>query len=491
MGFFPHYDCNVSIFFIQYKNEIQKISLRPTISVAAYKAQSERAMPRQEGAIMKKILCIILLFSNIITAEIDIDTEDNDEISQLDQQEFRLDNIVQKPTTTWTKPVILDASYPTNTYTLESNTIYKPAPFYNYPQTYSSYPAAIIIAKDNITVDLAGCNLSLDPSSAGNFLLNNPTYGISVYQGVKNVRIVSSTPIQKGSISGFSGAAIYINGSAQSFNNYDIYSNMVKNVTILNLLITQNINGIYIANALRANVIDTDIIYNYSARVVYGIYCSNILEGLIQNCQIDQNLSFTDIYGIYLNDTTNFTVKNSQMNGNRSFQNGNATGLLITASSALTSTANQISNCFANRNLCSFVTGKKCIGFNINNLSHHNVIERCNAYACTHGPLYPGTTTPVTYPQGIGFQIDTGQFTQMDSNRSGYNDTYGFYDTAAISSSFWTNNTGILNTTANYNVTVPTSTGSEPLPTIILYPNDLTAYVGSGPVLENIEVQLP
>lgn len=439
---------------------------------------------------MKKILCIILLLPSIITAEIDIDIEDDDEISQIDQQEFRLDNIVQKPTATWTKPVILDASYPTNNYTLESNTIYKPTPFYSYPQTYTSYPAAIIIAKDNITVDLAGCNLSLHPSSAGNFLLNNPTYGISVYQGVKNVRIISSTPLQKGSISGFSGAAIYINGSAQSFNNYDIYSNMVKNVTILNLLITQNINGIYIANALRANVIDTDIIYNYSARAVYGIYCTNILEGLISNCQVNQNLSFTDIYGICLNDTINFTVQNSLMNGNRSFQNGNATGLLITASSSITSTANQISNCVANRNLCSFVTGKTCIGFNINNLSNHNVIEKCSASFCTHGPLYPGTSTPVTYPQGIGFQIDTGLFNQMHNNRSGYNDTYGFYDTAASSSSFWTSNTGLLNDTANYSVTVPTSTGSEPLPTIILYPNDLTPYSGSGPLLANIEVQL-
>jgi hypothetical protein len=448
---------------------------------------------------MKKIVLIILLLPNFIQAaseqsDIDHNNTNPHEIimTEEDLNNLRADLIPPKPNSTWTKPLIIDANnhdFDTmSVLRLENNIVYNPGQRYVYPSAYSDYPAAIIIAKDNMTIDLNGFNLSLDPSSAANFLTNNPTYGIAVYQGVKNVKIISSGPItRKGSISGFSGFAIYITGTIQNYNTYDIYSNFVKNIIIDNLLITQNINGIYILNALAATISNTNIIYNFSSRIVFGILYVNVLEGLIDSCKINQNFSFGDIFGVCLQDTNNVTVQNSEANYNRSFQSGNATGMIITATAAgLLSASNKISNCLANRNLCSFVNGKKSVGFNINNLSHHNAIENCSSFLCNHVPGIGSATT-----QGIGFQIDNAGLNQIHNNRSGYHETYGFSDTATISTSFWTSNSGLFNNITNYNVTVPTHTGSAPLSTIIVTPNDLSAYLNAGPVLANISAQLP
>ncbi len=446
---------------------------------------------------MKKFILITLLLPSLIASE-----PEQSEINpiNIDQQEIPTskiapngdsiaDTVVRpKHNLTWLKPIIVDKNNhdyeDLTTITFEGNVIYKPGLKYPYPSTYSSYPAAIIIAKDNMTIDFKGYTLSLDPLSAPNFLTNSPIYGIAVYPGVKNLKIISSSPTnQKGMITGFSDFAIYINGLNQSYNSYDIYSNRVKNVLIDNLLISQNLNGIYVGNALEVTISNTNVIYNYTARLFYGIYFFNILEGIIENCKINLNSSFSHMYGINLEDTVNVSVQNSQTSFNRSSQTGNAIGMQISGVNGYSS-ANEITFCKSNGNLCASVNGKKSIGFNICNLSHHNIIENCTSFLC--GKVHGSGVT-----DGIGFQIDTGENNQIHNNRAGYNDTYGFYDTALISTSLWTTNTSIFNSVANYNVIVPTASGSTPLHAIVITPDDLSAYLAAGPVLANVSVELP
>ncbi|MBV8660776.1 MAG: right-handed parallel beta-helix repeat-containing protein [Candidatus Dependentiae bacterium] len=442
----------------------------------------------------------------------------------------------QRPPTVWTQPLIIDANNHDfdhkSTVTFVENVVYKPATNYLYPNIYYNYPAAIIVAKDNITIDLAGFTLALDPSSASNFMVNSPMYGIAIYQGVKNVKIISSSSHEKkGTISGFSGFAIYMLGINQSYNNYDVFSNYIKNPTIDNILITQGINGIYMSYALQPTISNCDIIYNYSPRPLYGIAFSSVLNGNVDSCRINQNFSYSDIFGIYLFNTINVTVSSCQANVNRSLKNGNATGICITGTQALlnngvgtiptTSAANKISKCEVNQNLCANVDGATSIGINITTYTHHNAVEDCDVFLSGHSLLYPGNPAPpfLNPTQGIGIQINQSPLNQITGCRSGYHDTYGFYDNYAstpsplpppapditIPTSFWTKNIAILNGTfsntppyipvgANYNVMVANSSGPippvVPLPTTVLTPDNLTAFTGSGPQLVNLEVKI-
>lgn len=401
----------------------------------------------------------------------------------------------------WTKPLIIDRDNPDfdgiTSFTLPCNIIYKPDTLYVYPWIYRNYEAAIIINKDNFTIDFNGYNLSLQAPASSNFLLNNPTYGISLYQGVKNTRIISSArhgenaKIYKGSITNFTGYAIFASGSQKSYNSYDVYSLLIKNLLIDNLLITQNRNGIYIENALRPIITNTDIIYNYSPQILYGIYYSYILNGLIDSCNINQNWSYIDTYGMYLQDTTNVTVQNSQTNANRSLRSGNVTGILLTASPlSATSSDNTISNCTANRNLCANVADKASIGFYINNISRHNVIENCTSLNSGHTNTPPGQADPITPPDGIGFKIESSDFNNITKNTAGYHATYGFYDSSSLSTSFFTANTSMFNL-INFNVIVPNRSGigSGQLATTNLYLNDISAFTGAGPQLTNLSIQ--
>ena len=407
----------------------------------------------------------------------------------------------KKQHSVWTNPLIIDANNHDfdnlSVVKFTENIVYKPTPQYVYPSPYTYYQAAIIVAKDNVTIDLSGFNLSLDPSSAANFLTYNPTYGIAVYQGVKNLKIISSTPsnsnnAMKGSISGFSGYAIYAYGITQSYNTYDVYSNYIKNLTIDNLLITQNINGIYILNGIQPNISNTNVIYNYSSRPLFGMYLSNVFNGQIDTCKVNQNYSYSDMCGICLQNTINIKITDSEANLNRSLQSGDTTGILITGNAIHSSLGNEIINCHTSRNLCAYVAGKKSIGINIQNLSFHNVIEGCRAALCSYSPLFPGATPPIVPPLGIGFQINGGQSNQIFNNQATYNDTYGYSDTLLpVSTSFWSKNTAALNGvggTNNYNVNVPSSGGPIPLPTTKIYINNLDAFTGAGPQLVNIEV---
>ncbi len=450
---------------------------------------------------MKKILCILLLLPHLLQAGSEDDNACHNLIDQMAIRTISEDELndiraTSNPSSTWTKPLIIDNNNPnfanTNIYQFESDIIYNPGLKYTYPPTYSDYPAAIIVAKDNMTIDLNGFNLSLSPASTANFLTNSPTYGIAVYQGVKNLKIISSAPItRKGSITGFSGYAIYATGLLQSYNTYDIFLNYIKNLTIDNILITQNINGIYILNAVQVSITNTHIIYNFSSRPLFGVNFINVLNGFVELCRINQNYSFSDIIAINLRDTTNNQVNACEISSNRSIVDGNATGIKVSAvgGGLLSSIANTIENTNINRNLCSYTANKKSIGINITSGSLHNVINNCNADL--HGNVPSSASPPSPLPVGIGIQLEDSDFNQINNNRCGYNSDYGISDTDTPSTSFFTKNFCALNLTANYSVIVPGTSGPIALPTIILSSGDLTAYTGAGPILSNLETLVP
>ncbi len=403
----------------------------------------------------------------------------------------------------WKKPLIIDDNNHDfdniSEFTFSNNIIYKPDQNYTYPWMYNNYPAAIIVNKDNVTINLNGHNLSLDPSSAANFKMNSPIYGIAIYQGVKNLRIISSSPnghnekTHQGSITNFCGYAIYGSGSTQSYNSYDPYSNRIKNLMIDNLLITHNINGIFLENAITPNITNTNIIYNYSPRILYGIYYSNVLSGNIENCIINQNWSYLDVFGVYLQDTTNMSVSNCQASVNRSLKTGNATGFWLGSSYLIKgeSSANTITNCTADRNLCSFSDNARSIGFHTTNLSHHNIITQNQSFNSGHTLQWPGIPNPTTLPTGTGFQWDSSDFNQVSYNKAGYHLTYGFYDSAPISSSFFTANNSIFNL-INYHIIMPNLNASPgPLEVIVLLSNDVSAFTGAGPQLSNLSMITP
>lgn len=470
---------------------------------------------------MKKIIFLLLSVSIFVAAqsvfaltELCPDKDEYQDVAnfrqQIETEDFLRAEITKpieaskpadiKKSITWTKPLIIDNNNKDfdgiNSYTLPCDIIYKPDSNYNYPFIYNNYPAAIIVNKDNFTIDFNGYNLNFQAPVTSNFMINSATYGISIYQGVKNLKIISTTPngsnqqTHKGSITNFTGYAIFGSGSTQSYNSYDVYSLRIKNLMIDNLFITQNINGIFLENALNPSITNTNIIYNYSPRILYGIYFSNILDGLIDSCAINQNWSYSDVYGFFLQDTSNLTVQNCKANVNRSLKNGNSTGFWLGSSllSIVDSSANVIQNCIANRNLCANVENVSAIGFHITNDSHHNTISNCISEMTGHTTSWAAAPEPITAPDGIGFKLHSTNFNNISGNFSAYHQTCGFYDSASISSSFFTANTAQLNL-INYQVTVPNHLAAPgPLATTPIYLNDVTAFTGSGPQLTNLSV---
>jgi|GEM_PF-1351882 len=401
----------------------------------------------------------------------------------------------QSKIVTWNTPLIIDNNNEffntISTIKFEENIVYKPSLSYRYPPAYIDCPAAIIIAIDNITIDLAGFNLSLDPASAPGFLNSNPIYGISIAPGVKNTKIISSTSLdKKGSISGFPGFAIFGEGNYPSFN-FNKYDSMINTVIIDNIVMLSNLGGISMTHALQVEISNVDIYYSFGSRIIYGIYFENVLNGLIKETTVNQNHSYLDVVGIYLLDTVGILINKCTAGFNRSLQYGYAVGMQITGSSLTTSHDNTISNCVANGNLCSYVTARESVGILINGDSTNNYLYNNITNSNSFGPVFNGATPPITNPKGYGIKLDSTFKNQIYNNTAGYNGDYGFYDSAAISTSFFSKNTALFND-FNYDVTIETSAITiGPLPTVVLYQYNLATYTGSSTLLENIEITNP
>jgi hypothetical protein len=394
--------------------------------------------------------------------------------------------------TTLTAPIIIDDSNSvfakSSRLIFSENVIFKPASNYTYSSTYTNYPAAIIVAKSNIIIDLAGYTLSLDQTTS----TSKTFHGIAIMPGVENVKIISSSsPENKGIITGFYGYGIYASGSAKNHTILNTFAGNIKNVFIDNLLLTENKSGIYMNNVIRPIITDVQTIYNYATTNVYGIYFSNVTDGMIKDNIINLNTSFLDVYGIYAYDTIGVMIESVQTNFNKSNKTGNAYGIAITGSSLQTSCGNKIFQCKASANACAMITGKESVGFLLGTYSHHNVIEKSLALAQTYNPNTVDAPTITTYPKYYGIKITNSTCNQITENRCAYN-SYGFIDTAKFSSSCYIGNVGLLNKIANYTISVTNSENPNyprPLPKIALTIDDLVNNQLHLPVLMNIEIK--
>ena len=410
---------------------------------------------------------------------------------------------------TWNAPLIIDYANPFfNTQSVvkfEENIIYNPGQNYNYPTPYVDYPAAIIIARDNITIDLAGFNLSLAPRSAASFFAFKPTYGIAIMPGVKNTKIISSSSLLRpGSISNFSGYAIYGLGISTS-QSYNFYELMIQNIIIENILMNSNLGGIFLENAVQFAINLVAVSYSFGNRPISAIYLNNALNGIVENCKIDQNYSDHSVIGFELIDTINVAIDTCIIDSNRSLKDGDAIGVLMSATPDLTSYSNRVSNCNIINMLCSFTDSRESSGISITGGSFGNIIENNSISFNSHGPgLLPPIITPVTY----GIKLSNTDFNIINKNKVANNGDFGIYDSNAtpvtnpplvpptsISTSFFTNNTCLFQTT-NYWVRVPTVGTFAPGVDISLfnvttiYAGNTSAYVPSLPVLQNISVKL-
>lgn len=409
-----------------------------------------------------------------------------------------LNNPVLTPkSVVWNSPLIINESnhfFDTQSVVkLQENVVFNPGSTYTFPTDYVNYPAAIIIGKSNITIDLNGFNLSLDPKSASNFAINRPIHGISIMPGVQNIKIISSTKEgQTGTISNFSGYGIYGNGFSTQFNaataqtTYNIHESLIQNIFIENLLIYGNLGGISLTNVLQTIINFVAVSYSSGNQDVYGIVFNKVFNGAIFNSKINQNYSNQNVYGIAFIDTIGTNITNSLVDNNRSiFQN--VTGILIKSSSLSLSRNNKIERCSIIGNTCANITGMQVIGVNIIG-TVNNSIEHCTIATNFYGPsLNPPLIPADTY----GIKLDGTFQNSITDNTVAYHGTCGIIDTATLSTSLFTRNIAVMNE-INYSAQVPDgiTVGGVPLPTTIVYPGNMTAYTGGGPVWQNIDVRL-
>jgi len=407
------------------------------------------------------------------------------------------DPVLTPKSVIWNSPLIindLNHFFDTqSTITFEENVVFNPGANYTYPDDYANYPAAIIIGKSNITIDLNGFNLSLDPKSASNFLSNKPIHGISIMPGVQNIKIISSTNILDfGSISNFSGFAVYANGFSNQFSAafantvYNIHENLIQNILIENILMYGNLGGISATNVLQILVNLVAVSYSTGNQDVYGINFNKVFNGIINNCKINQNYSNSNVIGIQLLDTISGSISNTLVDNNRSLHN-NSTGVIISSTTGVISRDNRIVNCSITGNICGFVLGKQVIGVHITGASVNNLVQSCIITSNAYGS---GLIPPITNPEAYGIKLENSFKNVIGENSVSFHTTCGIIDTATLSSSLFTRNICIFNT-LNYSATVVTGPAtSGPLPTTIVYPGDLTAYTGAGPLWQNVDVRL-
>lgn len=409
-----------------------------------------------------------------------------------------LNNPVLTPkSVVWNSPLIIDESnhfFDTqSTLKFEENIVFNPGATYTFPADYVNYPAAIIIGKSNITIDFNGFNLSLDPQSASNFATNKPIHGISIMPGVQNIKIISSTERgQTGTISLFSGYGIYANGFSKQFSaataqtTYNIHENLIQNIFIENILLYANLGGISMTNVLQTIINFVAVSYSSGNQDVYGIVFNKVFNGVIGNSKINQNYSNQNVYGIAFIDTISTTISNTFVDNNRSlFQN--AIGILISSSPLSLSRNNSVLYCNITGNTCANIDGMQVVGIQLEK-TLNNFIENCTVASNFYGP---SLNPPPISAESYGIKLDSVVESTIFDNRVAYHGTCGIIDTAELSTSLFIRNIGSMNK-RNYFATVPNgvTVGGVPLPTTVVYPGDLTAYSGGGPIWQNIDVRL-
>ena len=356
--------------------------------------------------------------------------------------------------------------------------------------------AAIVIEKDNVTIDFFGFSLSLNDINIGDFDEDScpvctddidgvsTVHGIYIKPGVKNTRIISSMgEYSKGSIRDFTGFGILAEGESGA-------ANKIEQLTVDNMLIADNFGGISVEEASEISITNTNAVSNCCLNVVYGFYFANVTDALISKCKSNTNCSCDDVYGMYIKDCIGITVQHCETSFNQSTLTGSSFGVAITASSSTTTHSNTVSSCVANENLCSYVDGQQSVGFYLTGSSYNNLVENCTALSNGHGAIPAGEDVPSPFPQGYGVKVESSNFNEIHGNKAGTNLSYGIFDSLAASTSIFTKNIAFYNTTENYSVNFKDSSGTtEALEVTTLFPGDLSAINTATSELVNIEIK--
>jgi hypothetical protein len=392
----------------------------------------------------------------------------------------------------WDKPLHItttDSQFDgVNIIRLQENIVYKP----EAADVAGAGPyAAIIIEKDNMTIDLFGFSLILDDINTGNYdeddcpngSLSGVTtiHGIYIKPGVKNTRIISSLGQQvKGSIRDFNGYAIFAEGG-------NTITTDIEQLRIDNIAAANNFGGFSVSYAKEVIISNSETNSNCSINTVYGMSYANVTDLDVYDCKSNSNVSADDVFGIYLKDTVGAKIRNCHANHNESINTGSAYGFTITATSTSTTHSNSIKECIANENICAYADSQESIGFYLTGGSYNNIIENCTSLSNTQGAV---SGSPATVPKGYGIKIDNSNYNEIHSNKIGTQLTYGIYDSAAgTSTTLLTRNIAFYNPT-NYSISYKTSTGEvTELHTVILYPSDLSGINTATLQLQNFEIK--
>lgn len=422
-------------------------------------------------------------------------------------------NVIVPAVLYWDYPLIISDSDPkfkdVNVIKFQDNIVFKPNSMGLCPNP-SVPAAAIIVQKDNMTIDLSGFSLILDdslltpaydqdlcPSSSDcstppSCLIN--VHGIIIAPGVKNTQIVSSAyqnSSTHSAIKDFTGYGIYAQGTTTA-------GQKVENVTIHDIHINDCFGGILAEHTNDMKVLRCQTNNNCSFNPVYGMKYVDVTNLTITESESSSNDSCGDVWGIYMEDTNNTLVQNSQISMNKSHNDGSAYGIHITATSPTSSSTNHIKNCMINKNTCSSAITAQANGILLTSTNPalfsgtaHAKIEGCSI-------LNNGVSGSSQPPVGYGIQIHGSNYNEINKNKVGLNATTGIYDTFQTfpngSTSLFTSNVAFFNGTAgtpNYSIKFTKNlTGAlEDFRATILYAANLQGINTTDVTLGNLDIR--
>jgi hypothetical protein len=383
----------------------------------------------------------------------------------------------------WTHPLSITNATAGNTFKFSQNILFKPT-----NATLTAENAAIIINKDNVTIDLCGQTLYFSNSLLTGGL--PAISGIHIKAGIKGTQIISSTnnTNYKGAIKDFTEYGIYIKGTSIL---------TVKQTSIDNIICAQNKQGIHVEYANVASISNSQCIANtHATENVYGIFMQNINNVIINNFLANENFSNATTYGIYLENARSCSIKNSSANLNYSTStgsSGSAYGIYLTSTGTGTSFSNTIDSCIANENYCTanvLILSQEAVGIVLTTASattESNSITHCEAKR----NVYTGSSSPS--PLGYGIKLGNSRKNIIESCVTSHNSTSGIIDTLAASTSFFTQNFSFFNGITNYNIVFNKELGasgpnSTPLATIKIHISNHLALQAAMQGLSNIEI---
>jgi hypothetical protein len=341
--------------------------------------------------------------------------------------------------------IIAEYQFPLNTYVTIDETIPHPAGVYltveSIQYNYASYidqdlrgitdKAAIIIDRDNVTIDLNNQILYCVQTD----IVGLQICGIRIREGRKNITI------KDGTIVGFPGTGICIDGK--------IGSN-VTNVKIENVKVLSNKNGIIANYVDNANLSDItvrdsngssgDTIKGSNVTGIVGISFFNSESVTIKDSSSTRNINTgtsatSDVKGISLYKCIASTLKNCICNNNQATGAtgaGTATGIYITETTD-DGQSNEIVDCTCTNNIST-----SGIAYGI----HLNLCDLVHVKNCTMNHNIAGTGK-LSY----GACLETANSITCEGNTAIRN-SVGFYDNEALT--FQTNL--FIQNTAYHNV---------------------------------------